>query len=76
MQELFELAQRKLLRQLTIYAENQDTDIYPRLFVADFLKEEVKDTTVNLTDDNLTTGTYIVQTGNIVPSFKLRTLLP
>ena len=42
-QELFELAQRKLLRQLALYAENQDTDVYPRLFVADFLKDETKE---------------------------------
>ena len=43
LQELFELAQRKLLRQLALYAENQDTDVYPRLFVADFLKDESKE---------------------------------
>ncbi|WAR27954.1 PATS1-like protein [Mya arenaria] len=36
--ELFELAQRKLLRQLSLFAENQDIGAYPRLFVVDFLK--------------------------------------
>lgn len=54
-QELFELAQRKLLRQLTIYAENQDTDIYPRLFLVDFVKEQISDSDVS--DTELTAGT-------------------
>ncbi|XP_052783651.1 uncharacterized protein LOC128219737 isoform X2 [Mya arenaria] len=39
--ELFELAQRKLSRQLMMFAENQDLDIYPRLFVVDFVKEQM-----------------------------------
>ncbi|XP_060565876.1 uncharacterized protein LOC132724909 isoform X2 [Ruditapes philippinarum] len=39
-QELFELGQRRLLRQLTMYAENQDLDVYPRVFVVDFVKDE------------------------------------
>ena len=39
-QELFELAQRKLLRQLCFYAEHQDVDVYPRLFIVDFLKAQ------------------------------------
>ncbi|WAR28668.1 PATS1-like protein [Mya arenaria] len=40
-EELFELAQRKLSRQLMMFAENQDLDIYPRLFVVDFVKEQM-----------------------------------
>ena len=40
LQELFELGQRRLLRQLTMYAENQDLDVYPRVFVVDFVKDE------------------------------------
>ncbi|KAL4228297.1 hypothetical protein ACF0H5_013728 [Mactra antiquata] len=37
-QELFELAQRKLLRQLSLYADLHDVDVYPRLFIVDFIK--------------------------------------
>ena len=60
-QELFELAQRKLLRQLTIYAENQDTDIYPRLLLADFVKESVSDidTSDSETVGELPVGMYM-----------------
>lgn len=36
-QELFELAQRKILRQLSFYAEVQDVS-FPRLFVVDFVQ--------------------------------------
>ncbi|XP_048259206.1 uncharacterized protein LOC124134238 [Haliotis rufescens] len=40
-QELCELAQRKFLRQIVQYAEEQDvTAPYPRLFLIDFVKEE------------------------------------
>ncbi|KAH3812974.1 hypothetical protein DPMN_141417, partial [Dreissena polymorpha] len=38
--ELFELAQRKLLRQLAFYAEHQEIGTYPRLFVIDFMKSK------------------------------------
>ncbi|XP_025077380.1 uncharacterized protein LOC112554025 isoform X3 [Pomacea canaliculata] len=37
-QELCELVQRKFLRQLAVYAEIQDSIIYPRLFLIDFVK--------------------------------------
>jgi len=43
---LFELAQRKLLRQLSFYAEHQDVENYPRLFVVDF--QEIKEGMVML----------------------------
>lgn len=36
--ELCELVQRKFLRQLAVYAEIQDSIIYPRLFLIDFVK--------------------------------------
>ncbi|KAK7503510.1 hypothetical protein BaRGS_00005049 [Batillaria attramentaria] len=39
-QELCELAQRKFLRQLVVYAEVQDMLPYPRLFLVDFVKSE------------------------------------
>ncbi|XP_067667740.1 uncharacterized protein [Haliotis asinina] len=40
-QELCELAQRKFLRQIVQYAEEQDiTAPYPRLFLIDFVKDE------------------------------------
>ncbi|XP_050400370.2 uncharacterized protein LOC126817438 [Patella vulgata] len=39
-QELFELAQRKFLRQIMQYAEKQDILPYPRLFVTDFIKQK------------------------------------
>ncbi|KAL3867198.1 hypothetical protein ACJMK2_044420, partial [Sinanodonta woodiana] len=38
-QELYELAQRKLMRQISLYAESQDIEPYPQLFVIDFLEE-------------------------------------
>ncbi|KAL5004316.1 hypothetical protein ScPMuIL_017772 [Solemya velum] len=41
-QELFELAQRKFLRQIINYADAQDMEPYPRLFLVDFVKEESK----------------------------------
>lgn len=40
LQELFELAQRKLLRQLCFLAEHQDVESYPRLFVVDFMESK------------------------------------
>ena len=57
-QELFELAQRKLLRQLTLYAENQDIDIYPRLFLVDFVKDQISDSEMSDPEvtENLPTG--------------------
>ena len=39
-QELCELAQRKFLRQVVLYAELQDMLPYPRLFLVDFAKVE------------------------------------
>ncbi|XP_076465791.1 uncharacterized protein LOC143297367 [Babylonia areolata] len=39
-QELCELAQRKFVRQLVVYAEAQDMAPYPRLFLVDFPKLE------------------------------------
>ena len=39
-QELYELAQRKFLRQMTTYAASHDVDPYPRLFVADIVSIE------------------------------------
>ncbi|XP_053405100.1 uncharacterized protein LOC123566493 [Mercenaria mercenaria] len=50
-QELFELAQRKLLRQLCFYAEHQDVDVYPRLFIVDFLKSKPEDDIQEETED-------------------------
>ncbi|XP_062596866.1 uncharacterized protein LOC134258357 [Saccostrea cucullata] len=38
--ELYELAQRKFLRQITKYASNHDVEPYPRLFVADIVPLE------------------------------------
>ena len=40
LQELCELAQRKFLRQLVLYAELQDMLPYPHLFLVDFAKAE------------------------------------
>ncbi|XP_053405125.1 uncharacterized protein LOC123565346 [Mercenaria mercenaria] len=51
-QELFELGQRRLLRQLMMYAENQDLDIYPRVFVVDFAKEP-EDQEIPGTDEDI-----------------------
>lgn len=38
-QELYELAQRKFLRQVAHYAAKQEA-LYPRLFVADFAPDD------------------------------------
>ena len=43
-QELFELVQRKLLRQLSSYAEQHDVGVYPRVFAVDFMKTEKEGT--------------------------------
>ncbi|XP_077989757.1 uncharacterized protein LOC144444214 [Glandiceps talaboti] len=37
-QELYELAQRKFLRQVSVFADNMDTQAYPRLFLLDYYK--------------------------------------
>ncbi|XP_033749498.1 LOW QUALITY PROTEIN: uncharacterized protein LOC117334139 [Pecten maximus] len=43
-QEMYELAQRKFLRQIASYASNQDIGNYPRLFVIDVIQSKKKTT--------------------------------
>ncbi|ELU06933.1 hypothetical protein CAPTEDRAFT_226169 [Capitella teleta] len=46
-QELLELAQRKLLRQLSSYADGSETAVYPHLFLLDFLRDEEKNVLID-----------------------------
>ncbi|XP_070533769.1 uncharacterized protein [Ptychodera flava] len=39
-QELYELAQRKFLRQAAMYADSMDTQAYPRLILLDYINKE------------------------------------
>lgn len=41
-QELLELAERKFLRQVSLYAESMESSPYPRLFLIDLISEDEK----------------------------------
>ncbi|KAK3098795.1 hypothetical protein FSP39_023178 [Pinctada imbricata] len=44
-EELYELAQRKFLRQIVNYASSHDVEPYPRIFMVDLVKQENQSTT-------------------------------
>ncbi|XP_033749950.1 uncharacterized protein LOC117334433 [Pecten maximus] len=61
-QEMFELAQRKFLREISRYASEQDIDIYPRLFAIDIMARPSKEASEVSKDDADTPRSYSIYT--------------
>lgn len=58
MQELYELAQRKLLRELTNYNDSSGNILYPRLIIVDFLDDSELDRPATVISVPDTSGSY------------------
>ncbi|XP_021344441.1 uncharacterized protein LOC110444385, partial [Mizuhopecten yessoensis] len=54
-QEMFELAQRKFLRQISRYASEQDIGTYPRLFAVDIMAKPSQNTEASKDDADIRT---------------------